>query len=689
MNVAEKVATLEALLQKVHRNAALPRTRSQDFAGGALLNSAGVRATSTPEPSFDDVISAIEAHSPEGFPAAGKAPKLTALAPPLTGAGAQPKQPATPAAGAAPPAKPEVPTVVAPAAGVAKVPVAPAARPATPPAGAKTQPAAVAKAPGAPPPRAPAPSRPETGAKLFEVDDLEDNLDAPPAPVEKPPAKLPGLFDLPRVTTSPDYESEVSFADVLPDDPSAAPGRALPVAPPNRAADKPVDQAAALRAKPVDIAPIIPISDATRPATPTAAVSNLSGDAHHDAIDTKEPPPTPRREVDVTPAGRPGLEVVDDEPTVVRTGLEEELAAATRKPGLEDEETAVPSSRSHARVIASSVEEEKTTDAPSVEIAAAALRTEAADGKKTDGKSPTHATKPAEKPAGEVKPSQKQPEAQRASEEEPTEIGRRRPGMGTESKPQPGKKSPSLLLLAVAACALAGAAAYWGFSKYGGHPDPVPPSPNQPSSTPTLKPAETTGQQPPSSPSASAVNDGAPTAAPIDTAAPAASVEPTASAASAAPPPDASTLPATKGYLVVNSPQQASVYVNGVFSGNTGEPLTVLCGTRNVRLGKLTTDASAVPEWVAPGQPAIIACKATTTVSFSPGASPPPSPGGGAPGGAAPGSATPGGTPPGGTPPGDTPPGGTPPGDTPPGGAAPSGTPPPSPRQGGDGEPYP
>ncbi|WP_218920021.1 hypothetical protein [Chondromyces crocatus] len=554
------------------------------------------------------MISAIEAHSPEGFPSTGKAPKLTAQAPPLGSAGGQARAPAAqttarqaPAAAATPPP------------GLAKTPPAPAAKiPATPaaPLLGRQPPPAGTKTPAAPPARIASPSRPDGGGKLFEVDDLEDNLDDIPPRVEKPLLKTPGQFDAPRVTTAPEFDSEVSFAGVLPDEPGEQLGRG-PAKP--SAESTPLPKAEPAR--------LTPIPDATLPA-PIGASEKVEDD-FLDIPDRKEPPPTPRREMDIPAAGRGRFgEVVDDEPTVVRSGLEEELAEATRKPAIEDEETAVPSSRSHARVVAQSAETGKDAEivtTPRVEVSL---------DKRPEAPKPAAGSKPAERPLAETKPVpppvQKQPEAARSSEEEPTEIGRRRLDMGT-TKPQEGKRSPSILLLGAAAAILVAGVTYWALTKNG--PEPTP-EPSRPTTTPTSQATavdttpEPTGEAPTPPVPATA---GTTTA--TDTAAPA----PTATTTAGAAEPDPTTLPVTKAYLVVNSSPPASVYVNGVFSGNTDEPLAVLCGTRNVRLGKLTTDTTAVPEWVSPGQPAIIPCRKITTITMTQGASPNPAPGGNAP----------------------------------------------------------
>jgi hypothetical protein len=181
--------------------------------------------------------------------------------------------------------------------------------------------------------------------------------------------------------------------------------------------------------------------------------------------------------------------------------------------------------------------------------------------------------------------------------------------------------------LAVAACALAGATVFVGMRLgwFGSTPpEPVPPI--GPTGKPTGQEVEPSGATT-GAPTTTAAPSTSASAAPTGSTAPSGSAS-TASGASAAPsaapPPEA--LPPGRGYLFVTSPQLASVYLNGVLSGKTGEQLDVPCGTRNVRLGKLTTDATAVPEWLSAGQPVIVGCRAKTTITIAPGAAPRPRP---------------------------------------------------------------
>jgi hypothetical protein len=110
------------------------------------------------------------------------------------------------------------------------------------------------------------------------------------------------------------------------------------------------------------------------------------------------------------------------------------------------------------------------------------------------------------------------------------------------------------------------------------------------------------------------------TAAPKSSAAPAASATAAASAAPSASPSakpaagsaDASALPRTKGILMVTATQPGVVYVNGKFVGNAGEPLTVDCGIKYIRLAEPGAAPGKPPTFVGHGRPLKIGCQKTT-----------------------------------------------------------------------------
>jgi hypothetical protein len=101
------------------------------------------------------------------------------------------------------------------------------------------------------------------------------------------------------------------------------------------------------------------------------------------------------------------------------------------------------------------------------------------------------------------------------------------------------------------------------------------------------------------------------------TASAAASVAPTAQPAADG---DGSNLPATKGYLLVESSSQLGVYAMGRFIGLTGQKLEVDCGPKFLRLGPppaAGAPATAVNTvWASEGKSTVVACKAVTKVSI-------------------------------------------------------------------------
>ncbi|MEJ7733042.1 MAG: hypothetical protein WKG00_28070 [Polyangiaceae bacterium] len=139
---------------------------------------------------------------------------------------------------------------------------------------------------------------------------------------------------------------------------------------------------------------------------------------------------------------------------------------------------------------------------------------------------------------------------------------------------------------------------------------------------------------------------GAPSAAPTDTptAAPAPTDTPHRGAPSTTPSAaagDPAALAFDRGYLVVNTPVEAHVYVNGRYAGPSNQPVEAPCGSRYVRIAKPDNPPGlkGPSSWLADGKPVSIGCKATTTVEMKPGppsGGPRPAPGGAQPGGATP-----------------------------------------------------
>ncbi|MGK3982249.1 hypothetical protein WME99_04395 [Sorangium sp. So ce136] len=706
MNVAEQVATLEALLQRVQRNAAAPRTRTQlpvsaelvphrgeapgaiasDIAGAASPDgrlspaeaslageartaaAAGAVAPRAPEPVLDDV-GGIDGASPAGDARqvaaspgaqASKQPAAAARAP-------QQPQPAAKAPQQPQPAKtPQQPPVKAPAAAasVATGAKAPAGKPAaaTPArsTGSPERPAAARPAASLDLPRAEArdagppagaqetyrpPAEPEikprdaarpAAAKVTAPaarsagqgrDALSGGPAIPPARGSSPRAEGKPFFPHEDASARPkvaESDSELSFAGLLPDEPEPGqrPGAALKLP----AERRPAPEAAApeARAERRSVPDRAEVAAAARATTTPVTKEEISAEAAtaRVMIATGEPltPRAPaeaaaaaRRAIGETPVERElSREMVDDEPTVIRGMLEDEPTVIRSRPeGLEDEETAVRSARSEAQAIARSVQDQETVEAP-------------------PGVLPREASEEAERRA-RPKPADrdllpkvitKDPPipAERAPKQ--SEVATTRPpaeaNVVTELPP-PRPRSRVGIALAAVALLVAGAAVAHRLGLFGSEPAPLPdvapetaPGATQEGATaqPTAaQPAETAPTPPPAPvETATAAPSAVETAVPAETAAPAASAAPAAGSAE--------DLPSNRGHLLVKSSEQASVYVNGSLAGATGETLDVPCGTRYVRLGKLTTEKASTPTWLSAGQAVIVGCRKKTEVSI-------------------------------------------------------------------------
>ncbi|KYF80890.1 hypothetical protein BE11_33285, partial [Sorangium cellulosum] len=319
--------------------------------------------------------------------------------------------------------------------------------------------------------------------------------------------------------------------------------------------------------------------------------------------------------------GEPAVErelsrdMVDDEPTVIRGMLEDEPTVIRSRPeGLEDEETAVRSARSEAQAIARSVQDQETVDA-----APGVLPREAVD----EGERKSR-PKPLDRdllPKVITKDPPIVP-ADRAPKQ--SDVATTRPPADTSVSVTERPTAPRSrvgLILAAAALLVAGAAVAHRLGLFGS--EPAPPA-NVGPDTNAGAAQDVTAQPPATQPTPAATPAETAPAAPsaVETATPAATAEPTTTAApaeTAAPAAGSSeNLPSNRGHLLVNSPEQASVYVNGSLAGNTGETLEVPCGTRYVRLGKLTTEKTSTPTWLSSGQAVIVGCRKQTVLSINP-----------------------------------------------------------------------
>ncbi len=697
MNVAEKVATLEALLQRVQRNTAAPRTRSQlpvsaelvphrgeapgaianDTAGAALPDArliaadtspanearpagaasavavGGPSAPRAPEPFLDDV------GSIDGSGLPGDARQVAAPQTAAAGVARQPsaaaKAPQQPAAKTPP--QPAVKTAAAatPAASAAK---APAGKPAA------TTPARIP----APPPSSPGKSAARPGASLdprVEARDAgpQETFRPPAEPAEpkpreatRPAAKVtapaarsgqgrdalaagpavpPARGSSPRAETKPFFphedtagrtkvvesDSELSFAGLLPDEPAPAQRSAAALKIP--AERRPTPEAAAHEAR-AERRSFPDRAEAPATTTPVGKDGAFALDAVTARAASTAEPVTPKAEP-VTAAtrrafGEPATErefsrdMVDDEPTVIRGMLEDEATVIRSRPeGLEDEETAVRSARSEAQAIARSVQDQETIEAPPGVLPKDA--SEEADRKSR--------SKPVDR---DLLPKviTKDPPITTEQGLKPSERVTARPpaDVSVTDRPSPRPRSRVGILIAAVALLVGGAAVAHRLGLFGSEPAPLPnvvpdttpgatqdvtEQPPTTAQTPTAAPAETA---PAPAPAETAVAPApAETAAPTETAAPAETSAPAAGSADDLPP--------NRGHLLVNSPQQASVYVNGSLAGSTGETLDVPCGTRYVRLGKLTTEKVSSPAWLSSGQAVIVGCRKKTVLSIA------------------------------------------------------------------------
>jgi hypothetical protein len=186
-----------------------------------------------------------------------------------------------------------------------------------------------------------------------------------------------------------------------------------------------------------------------------------------------------------------------------------------------------------------------------------------------------------------------------------------------------GNRRPALPLVAlgIAAAMLIGSTVFVGF-RNGWFTKVAPPKPTatpsvirlppvsprgsaaalSPSGTASAAPGPTSegSAKVPSSPTGSAAAT-APSAVESASAAPTTSAAPTApsTAASVTPPApegDGTNLPANRGYLLITSAVPASVYANGVFVGLTGQKIDVECGPKYIRLGALAAPGAPPPK---------------------------------------------------------------------------------------------
>jgi len=82
---------------------------------------------------------------------------------------------------------------------------------------------------------------------------------------------------------------------------------------------------------------------------------------------------------------------------------------------------------------------------------------------------------------------------------------------------------------------------------------------------------------------------------------------------------DGTKLPATRGYIIVNSAKPGSVFLTGRFVGEANARLEVDCGAKFLRLAAPTADGAprpATPDWTSEGRSIGVPCRTVTTITL-------------------------------------------------------------------------
>ncbi|MDI1483895.1 hypothetical protein [Polyangium sp. y55x31] len=638
MNVEQRIAALEALLDKVQKNAALPRPERAGI--GSLAVKPGDDVVGAPIPTIAEAATPIVTKKPDigddlwdEAPAKEAPAKAVAIASPLPGA-----KEGTPKTPPAAPAKPvPVTTAAKPAAIPGPKPITPVTTGAKPAAVTPTaaKPAAV---PG-PKPIAPVTTAAKAGATT---------------PAATPAAKAAVAAAMPKLTTP--------AATPIATKPAAKPvdelKRTLPgVGEGEEAGDSrppPLDSdaiTAPLALAPEQIEALIGTDPAAakKPETtstglPSAVEDDGEGD---DAEPTKlfEPASTSKPSAALLgalvkpdePEKKPEPEkepVLEAKPEPEKkpepeAAIEIEAAAPEKKPEPEKKpapeaaieiEAAAPEKKPESEKKPAPVKKPETEpEEASIELGAAELEPKPEPEKKPVAKPPLPTKKPEteKKPVAETKPPvEKKPVVVAKEPEE------------TKPEPEPKKGLPGWLLVA-AALLLIGAGVFVAMQKgwIGGLPGGTQPGntggtvtpPPTPTPTETVKAAPTpatTETAPAPSDSASAAPAGSASAAPAGSASagPEASAAPTAEAP---PAKDPATLPATRAILTVTSNKAALVFLTGKLVGGTGEALEVDCGPKFVRLAEPGETNPTKAKWLTPGQSAVINCQKANNVTIN------------------------------------------------------------------------
>ncbi|HVK70716.1 MAG TPA: hypothetical protein VM694_39950 [Polyangium sp.] len=626
MNVEQRIAALEALLDKVQKNAALPRPEQAGL--GLLAVRPGDDVVGAPIPAIAEAATPIVTRKPDigedlwdEAPANAPLPKAVAIAAPLPGL--KEGTPKTPPAMAAKPVatKPAAvpgPKPIAPVTTAAKpAAVAPtAAKPAAIPGPKPIAPVTTAAKPAA----TPAATKPAaTMPKLATPTATPIAMKPAAKPVDELKRTLPGVGDGEEVGDS--RPPPLLDADAI-----TAP---LALAP---------EQIEAL----IGTDPKKP--EITSTGLPSAIVEDADGD---DAEPTKlfepastskpsaallaalvrpaEPEKKPEPEAKPVSERKPVLEVKPEPEAAVEI---ETKPASEKKPVLEIK----PEPEAAVEIETKPVSEKKPAPAKkpepeeaSIELGAAELEPKPESEKKPVAKPPLPTKKPEaeKKPVVETKPPlpTKKPE----TEKKPVVVAK--PPEDTKPEQEPKKGLPGWLLVA-AALLLIGAGVFVAMQKgwIPGVTQPgttgaltPPPAPTETEKVaPPPTPTDTAGTAPAPTDSALAAPPGSASAAPAGSA----SAEPAASASAAptaeAPPAkDPATLPPTRGVLTVSSNKAALVFLTGKLVGSTGEAHEVDCGPKFVRLAEPGETNPTKAKWLTPGQSAVINCQKANTITIN------------------------------------------------------------------------
>ncbi|MDC3961322.1 hypothetical protein [Polyangium jinanense] len=628
MNVEQRIAALEALLEKVQKNAALPRPERAGI--GSLAVKPGDDVVGAPIPTLAEAATPIVTKKPDigddlwdEAPAKDASPaKGVAIATPLGTPKTPPAKPA-PVTTAAKPAAVPGPKPIAPVTTAAKpAAVTPAAaKPAAIPGPKPITPVATGAKPAA---TTPAPTKPAALPKLT-TPTATPIATKPAVPVDELKRTLPGVGEGEEAGDSRPPPLQDSDAITAP----------LALAP---------EQIEAL----IGTGP----AAAKKPETSTGLPSAIEEDGDgEDAEPTKlfEPASTskpsaalvaalaksaePEKKPEPEQAQEPVLEAKPEPEAVVEieAAAPEKKPESERKPAPEKKpepeavveiEAAAPEKKPESeKKPAPAKKPEVETEEASIELGAAELEPKPEPEKKPVAKPPLPTKKPEveKKPVAETKPP---------VEKKPVVVAKE--PVETKPEPEPKKGLPGWLLVA-AALLLIGAGAFVAMQKgwIGGLPGGTQPGNTGGSVTPTPTPTPTetvkaaptpaTAETAPApSDSAVAAPPGSASAAPAGSASAAPATSASAAPTTEAPPAkDPATLPATRGILTVSSNKQALVFLTGKLVGNTGEALEVDCGPKFIRLADMGETNPTKAKWLTPGQSAVINCQKANTVTIN------------------------------------------------------------------------